>query len=77
MQPRATEYIPQMLAMIGKLVKSGHAYTAEGHVLFSVPSWPDYGRLSRHNRDDMIAGARVEKGHPAGWHRGPPARAPG
>ena len=59
-QPRATEYIPQMLAMIDKLVKSGHAYEAQGHVLFSVPSFPDYGRLSRRNRDDMIAGARVE-----------------
>ncbi len=60
LQPRATEYIPQMLAMIGKLVKSGHAYAAEGHVLFNVPAWPDYGGLSRRNRDDMIAGARVE-----------------
>ncbi|MBI3440199.1 MAG: cysteine--tRNA ligase [Proteobacteria bacterium] len=59
-QPRATEYIPQMLAMIDKLIKAGHAYEAEGHVLFDVPSWPDYGRLSRRNRDDMIAGARVE-----------------
>ncbi len=59
-QPRATEYIPQMLSMIDKLVKSGHAYEAERHVLFSVPSFPDYGRLSRRNRDDMIAGARVE-----------------
>jgi len=59
-QPRATEYVPQMLAMVAKLIKTGHAYEAEGHVLFHVPSWPDYGRLSRRNRDDMIAGARVE-----------------
>lgn len=59
-QPRATEYIPQMLSMIGKLIKAGHAYEVEGHVLFSVPSWPDYGRLSRRSRDDLIAGARVE-----------------
>lgn len=59
-QPRATEYVPQMLAMVGKLIKAGHAYEAEGHVLFDVPSWPEYGRLSRRNRDDMIAGARVE-----------------
>ena len=59
-QPRATDYIPQMLAMVRKLIESGHAYVAEGHVLFSVPSWPDYGKLSRRNRDDMIAGARVE-----------------
>ncbi|MDE2336657.1 MAG: cysteine--tRNA ligase [Alphaproteobacteria bacterium] len=59
-QPRATEYVPQMLAMIDRLVESGHAYAAEGHVLFSVPSFAGYGLLSRRNRDDMIAGARVE-----------------
>ncbi|MCE9507235.1 MAG: cysteine--tRNA ligase [Alphaproteobacteria bacterium] len=59
-QPRATEYVPQMLKMIDKLIKAGHAYEAEGHVLFNVPSWPEYGKLSRRNRDDMIAGARVE-----------------
>jgi cysteinyl-tRNA synthetase len=59
-QPRATEYIPQMIDMIEKLIKSGHAYAAEGHVLFHVPSWPDYGGLSRRSRDDLIAGARVE-----------------
>jgi len=59
-QPRATDYIPQMIDMIEKLIAAGHAYAAEGHVLFNVPSWPDYGRLSRRNRDDMIAGARVE-----------------
>ncbi len=60
MQPRATDYIPQMLAMVQKLIETGHAYAAEGHVLFSVPSWPDYGKLSRRSRDDLIAGARVE-----------------
>ncbi len=59
-QPRATEYITQMELMINKLLRSGHAYEAEGHVLFHVPSWPEYGRLSNRNRDDMIAGARVE-----------------
>ncbi len=59
-QPRATEFVPQMLAMIEKLIKAGYAYEADGHVLFNVPAWPDYGRLSRRNRDDMIAGARVE-----------------
>lgn len=59
-QPKATDYIPQMVDMIGKLIASGNAYAAEGHVLFNVPSWPDYGQLSRRNRDDMIAGARVE-----------------
>ena len=59
-QPKATEYVPQMLAMIAKLIKSGHAYQAEGHVLFNVPSWEDYGQLSRCNRDEIVAGARVE-----------------
>jgi len=59
-EPRATEHIAQMVAMIGKLIEGGHAYAAEGHVLFNVPSMPDYGSLSRRNRDDMVAGARVE-----------------
>ncbi len=59
-QPRATDYIPQMLTMVRKLIETGHAYAAEGHVLFSVPSWPDYGKLSRRSRDDLIAGARVD-----------------
>ena len=58
--PRATEHIPGMIAMIGRLIDSGHAYAAEGHVLFHVPSYKDYGALSRRNRDDMVAGARVE-----------------
>src|SRR5439155_6676025 len=56
-EPRATEYIPQMIAMIERLIAGGHAYVAEGHVLFSVTSDPDYGQLSRRSRDDMIAGA--------------------
>ncbi|HMR31887.1 MAG TPA: cysteine--tRNA ligase, partial [Geminicoccaceae bacterium] len=59
-QPRATEHIPGMVAMIGKLIEQGHAYAADGHVLFNVPSMPAYGRLSGRNRDDQIAGARVE-----------------
>ncbi|MBO0736813.1 MAG: cysteine--tRNA ligase [Alphaproteobacteria bacterium] len=59
-EPRATEYIPQIIAMIERLIASGHAYAAEGHVLFAVASDPDYGKLSRRNRDEMIAGARVE-----------------
>ena len=59
-EPRATEYVGQMVAMIGRLVDRGHAYAAEGHVLFSVPSMPDYGRLSRRSRDELVAGARVE-----------------
>ena len=59
-EPRATGYIPQMMAMIGDLIASGHAYAAEGHVLFDVRSFPDYGKLSGRSVDDMIAGARVE-----------------
>jgi len=59
-EPRATEYIGQMIAMIAGLVASGHAYEAEGHVLFRVRSYRDYGRLSGRTLDDMIAGARVE-----------------
>jgi len=58
--PRATQYIVQMVAMIEGLIAKGHAYAAEGHVLFDVRSYPDYGRLSGRSVDDMIAGARVE-----------------
>ena len=59
--PRATEYIPQMVAMIETLIEEGHAYAAEGHVLFAVESWREkYGALSGRSVDDMIAGARVE-----------------
>lgn len=59
-EPRATDYIPQMIAMIEELVAKGHAYAAEGHVLFDVRSFPGYGQLSGRSVDDMIAGARVE-----------------
>jgi cysteinyl-tRNA synthetase len=64
-EPRATQYIPQMIAMIERLIASGHAYVAAGneaagHVLFRVASYPKYGALSRRSRADMIAGARVE-----------------
>jgi len=59
-EPRATGHIPQMVAMIEQLLASGHAYIAEGHVLFAVASDPHYGQLSRRSRDEMIAGARVE-----------------
>ena len=59
-QPKATEHIAEMQAMIAKLIEQGHAYAADGHVLFNVPSMPAYGRLSGRNRDDQIAGARVE-----------------
>ena len=58
--PFATEHVPQMIAMIARLVGSGNAYEADGHVLFHVPSDPDYGALGRRDRDAMIAGARVE-----------------
>jgi cysteinyl-tRNA synthetase len=58
--PRATLEIAPMIAMIERLVGLGNAYEAEGHVLFSVPSDPDYGALSKRDRDAMIAGARVE-----------------
>ena len=59
-QPRATEHIPGMQTMIGKLIAAGHAYEAEGHVLFSVESYREYGELSGRNREEMIAGSRVE-----------------
>ncbi|SET03495.1 cysteine--tRNA ligase [Oceanicella actignis] len=60
LQPRATEWVGRMIAMIETLIARGHAYEAEGHVLFSVDSWPQYGALSRRSVEDMIAGARVE-----------------
>lgn len=59
-EPRATQYIRQMVELCDILIKKGHAYAAEGHVLFHVPSMPTYGRLSRHSRDELVAGARVE-----------------
>jgi cysteinyl-tRNA synthetase len=58
--PHATQEIGPMIAMIERLIECGNAYEAEGHVLFSVPSDPDYGALSRRDRDAMVAGARVE-----------------
>lgn len=58
--PHATDYIAEMIDMIGELMASGHAYADEGHVLFDTVSAPDYGRLSRRALDEMIAGARVE-----------------
>jgi cysteinyl-tRNA synthetase len=59
-EPRATEHIARMIEMIATLLEKGHAYEAEGHVLFHVPSAPAYGALSGHNRAEMIAGARIE-----------------
>ena len=58
--PHATAEIAPMVTMISELIAKGNAYAAEGHVLFSVPSDPDYGALSRRDRDAMVAGARVE-----------------
>ena len=59
-EPRATDHIPQMIAMMEKLIASDHAYAEQQHVLFSVQTMADYGKLSRHSRDELIAGARVE-----------------
>ncbi len=59
-EPYATHHIAAMIAMIGNLIDKGHAYAAEGHVLFRVNSYPDYGRLSRRDRRQLIDGARVE-----------------
>jgi cysteinyl-tRNA synthetase len=59
-EPRATEHIPEMLDMIGRLVAAGHAYAADGHVLFRVKSFPRYGELSRRDPRELLAGARVE-----------------
>jgi cysteinyl-tRNA synthetase len=58
--PHATSHVAQMVAMIARLIETGNAYEADGHVLFHVPSDPDYGALGRRDRDAMIAGARVE-----------------
>ena len=59
-QPKATEYIPEMIDLINDLIDKDHAYEKEGHVLFHVLSYPNYGLLSNRNRDEQIAGSRVE-----------------
>ncbi|WP_101097673.1 cysteine--tRNA ligase, partial [Xanthomonas citri] len=59
-EPEATAHIPQIVAMIDQLIANGHAYAAEGHVLFSVSSFDGYGKLSRRDPDEMLAGARVD-----------------
>ena len=59
-QPKATEYIPEMIELISDLINKDHAYEREGHVLFDVLSYPNYGLLSNRNRDEQIAGSRVE-----------------
>jgi cysteinyl-tRNA synthetase len=67
-EPHATGHIAQIIAMIEKLIASGHAYAAEGHVLFSVASYADYGKLSRRPLDEMIAGNRIDV---AGYKKDP------
>jgi len=59
-EPRATAYVPRMVDFIERLIRSGNAYVAEGHVLFDVSSDPTYGCLSRRDRESIVAGARVE-----------------
>ena len=59
-EPRATAHVAEMIAIIERLIASGHAYAAEGHVLFSVASDPEYGTLSGRSPDELVAGARVD-----------------
>ncbi len=59
-RPRATEYIQEMIELVKLLLQNGHAYEAEGHVLFSVDSMPNYGFLSGRSMKEMLAGARIE-----------------
>lgn len=59
-RPRATEYINEMIELVKRLLENGHAYQANGHVLFSVDSMPDYGFLSGRSMKEMLAGARIE-----------------
>jgi cysteinyl-tRNA synthetase len=68
LSPRATQHIADMVAMIEALIAAGHAYAAEGHVLYDVASKPDYGKLAKRSPDEMMAGARVEV---APYKRGP------
>ena len=59
-EPRVTDHVPEIIDMVEALIARGNAYAAEGHVLFDVQSYADYGMLSKRSRDDMVAGARVE-----------------
>ena len=59
-EPRATEHIAEMRTLIGRLIESGNAYVEQDHILFSVATMPDYGKLARRSLDEMIVGARVE-----------------
>jgi cysteinyl-tRNA synthetase len=78
-EPHATHHIPEMVAMIQKLIENGHAYAADGHVLFSVTSYKEYGQLSGRKLDELMAGARVEvesyKKHPGDFVLWKPADA--
>ncbi|MGY6636962.1 MAG: cysteine--tRNA ligase [Erythrobacter sp.] len=82
--PKVTEHVPEIIDFVSRLIARGHAYEAEGHVLFHVPSFAEYGRLSGRSLEDMIAGARVEvapfKRHPADfvlWKPSPTSDLPG
>jgi len=79
-EPRATQHIPEMIQMIQRLVDTGHAYEADGHVLFSIGSFPDYGALSGRDKDELEAGARVEvaefKRHPGDFVLWKPSQVP-
>ncbi|MEA2009983.1 MAG: cysteine--tRNA ligase, partial [Actinomycetota bacterium] len=59
-EPWATHHIDEMLELIGQLLDTGHAYAVDGDVYFSVRSYPEYGRLSRHDPDDLRSGARID-----------------
>jgi cysteinyl-tRNA synthetase len=78
-EPRATKHITEMINMIELLIEKGHAYVVEGHVLFHIESYQDYGNLARRSLDEMIVGARVEvspfKKHPADFVLWKPAKA--
>jgi cysteinyl-tRNA synthetase len=78
-QPRVTETMDAIVAMVGRLIDNGSAYAAEGHVLFDTQAYPDYGKLSGRSLDDMIAGARVDvapyKRHPADFVLWKPSKA--
>ena len=59
-EPRATAHLPEMIQLIEKLIATGNAYLADGHVLFHVPSWAEYGKFARRSTEELIAGARVD-----------------
>jgi cysteinyl-tRNA synthetase len=61
-EPKATDHVPEMIALIQKLIAKGHAYESGGDVYFAVRSWPQYGKLSKRNLDDLLSGARVDPG---------------